>query len=97
MTVYIDKDFKCHATQAEGMSAVESEYFNGKCAALVECYRYVPAGDVWVRQDGEVFAGEMIAPHTDVTSAMAMQSVYEEMTESAGDYVAAYEEGVQSA
>lgn len=97
MTVYIDKDFKCHAFQAEGLVAVESEYFDGKCAALIECYRFVPEGNVWTRRDGEVFAGEMIAPHMDITVAMALQAEYDDMKNNAADYVAAYEEGVQSA
>lgn len=97
MTVYIDKDFKCHATPSDGMVAVETEYFNGKCAALVECYRFVPEGNVWVRADGEVFAGEMVAPHKDISAALAVQAAYDDVAGNAGDYVAAYEEGVQSA
>ena len=97
MTVYIDSDFRCHAAPGDGRTAVEAEYFDGKCAALIECYRFIPAGQVWVRRDGEVFAGEMIAPHMDITVAQALQAEYDSMSENAGDYVAAYEEGVQSA
>jgi hypothetical protein len=43
-----------------------------------------------------VFAGEMIAPHKDTASALEIQKEYEAMEENAGDYVAAYNEGVAS-
>jgi len=97
MTVYMDKDFKCYAAPAEGLTAAESGYFDGKCAALIKCYRFVPEGAAWTREDGEVFVGEMIAPHTDITAALAVQAAYDWMTECAGGCVAAYEEGVQNA
>ena len=97
MTVYIDKDFKCHAAPADGLTAVESGYFDGKCAALIGCYRFVPEGEMWMREDGVVFTGEMVAPHKDTAPALAVQEEYDKMAENAGDYAAAYEEGVQSA
>lgn len=40
MTVYIDKDYKCHANQAEGLTPVESDFFNGKCDTFIEGYCY---------------------------------------------------------
>lgn len=61
-TIYIDSDFKCHAEDGGGMTAVETDFFDGKCAAFLEGYRYVPAGAVWTREDGVSFIGEMIAP-----------------------------------
>lgn len=95
--VYIDNDFKCHAAPSEGVVAVENDFFDGKCDMLIECYRFVPDGQTWTREDGVVFPGEMIAPHKDITTALVAQAEYERLTENAGDYVAAYEEGVQSA
>ena len=61
------------------------------------CYRFVPEGAAWTREDGAVFIGEMIAPHKDITAALSIQNEYDHMEENAGDYTAAYEEGVQSA
>lgn len=61
-TIYIDPDFKCHLTDDGTMTAVETDYFDGKCDAMVEGYRFVPAGQSWTRSDGVVFRGEMIAP-----------------------------------
>ena len=62
MTVYIDSDFKCHAANDGAYTAVETDFFYGKCDAYMEGYRFVPAGAVWTREDGAVFHGEMIAP-----------------------------------
>lgn len=62
MTIYIDADFKCHTEGSGSMTAVETDFFDDKCADYIEGYRYIPAGEVWTRADGVVFRGEMIAP-----------------------------------
>lgn len=61
-TIYIDSDFKCHVTNDGNMAVVETDFFDGKCTEYIEGYRFVPAGSTWIREDGEVFEGEMIAP-----------------------------------
>lgn len=60
--IYIGSEFKCHTVNDGSMIAVETDFFDGKCNAYIEGYRYVPAGETWVREDGVVFTGEMIAP-----------------------------------
>lgn len=44
------------------MTEVETGFFDGKCPAYIEGYRFVPDGKTWVREDGIMFQGEMIAP-----------------------------------
>ena len=39
-TIYIDSDFKCHATNDGTMTAVETDYFVDKCDAYIEGYCY---------------------------------------------------------
>ena len=92
-TIYIDADFKCHVSDDGTMTAVETDFFDGKCAAYIEGYRFVPAGSVWTRQDGVVFPGEMIAPHTNYSILAAAQAQYEADT---AQLSAAYQEGVNS-
>ena len=75
MTIYIDNDYKCHVFAAEGRRAVETELFDGKCPEWIESYRYVPAGETWTREDGEVFT-EMMAPWEDLGEAYAAQAAY---------------------
>lgn len=62
MTIYYDESYICHSTQAPGLVPVETEFFDGKCPAFIEGYRFVPEGKTWVREDGTAFKGEMIAP-----------------------------------
>lgn len=62
MTIYIDTGYRCHVSPAEGLTPIETDAFDGKCAAYIEGYRFVPAGAVWTRSDGVGFQGEMIAP-----------------------------------
>lgn len=61
-TIYIDSDFKCRTVGDGALTAVETDFFDGKCDAMVEGYRFVPTGQSWTREDGAVFEGEMIAP-----------------------------------
>lgn len=77
MTIYIDSDYKCHATDDGTMTAVETDYFDGKCDTYIEGYRYVPSGESWIREDGEIFAGEMVAPLEDWQELDAAQAKYE--------------------
>ena len=76
MTIYIDSDYKCYVSAADGRRAVETDEFNGKCAEWIESFRLVPAGETWTRGDGEVFTGEMLAPWKDLGKAYAAQTAY---------------------
>ena len=78
MTIYIDSDFKCYAEGSEGRTAVETDFFAGKCSAFIEGYRYIPAGQSWTREDGEVFSGEMLAPWLDYRALELAQGMYEQ-------------------
>lgn len=75
MTIYIDNDYKCYISAAEGRRTVETDAFNGKCAEWIESFRYVPEGETWTREDGEVFTG-MMAPWKDLGKAYAAQTAY---------------------
>lgn len=76
MTIYIDNDYKCYVSAADGRRAIETDAFNGKCAEWIESFRFVPAGETWTREDGKVFKGEMAAPWKDLGSAYAAQTAY---------------------
>ena len=92
-TIYLDSVFKCHVTDDGTMTAVETPFFDGKCSAFVEGYRFIPSGETWTREDGAVFRGEMIAPWKPYNELAAAQAQYEaDMAELAE----AYQEGVNS-
>ena len=89
MTIYIDSDYKCHTSPGKGLTAVETGFFDGKCRQYIEGYRFVPAGESWTREDGQVFTGEMIAPAEDSRILEAAQSAYEEAMATNADALAA--------
>lgn len=76
-TVYVDSDFKCHATNDGTMLAVETRFFDDKCPAFIEGYRLIPSGYTWAREDGTVFEGEMISPWKPWNELDAAQREYE--------------------
>lgn len=76
MTIYIDNDYKCYVSSAEGRRAVETNFFDGKCEEWIESYRFVPDGETWTREDGEEFRGEMVTPWKDLSEAYTAQTAY---------------------
>jgi hypothetical protein len=78
MKIYIDTNFKCHIDNPnEEYREIETSYFDDKCVALIEGYRFVPSGESWTRSDGKVFTGEMIAPWKNYSELDAIQREYE--------------------
>ncbi len=77
MKVYIDHDYKCHVSKDGTMRAFDVPDFDGKCKEFIEGYRYVPAGEHWVKPNGEFFRGEMIAPWKDYNELYIAQLEYE--------------------
>ena len=75
MTIYIDSDYKCYVSAAEGRRAIETDAFNGKCPEWIESFRFVPEGETWTRGDGEVFTN-MVSPWKDLGEAYAAQAAY---------------------
>jgi hypothetical protein len=76
-TIFMDSEFKCHTANDGTMTAVETDFFDGKCDAFIEGYIFVPPGETWTRSDGEVFHGEMISPWKDYDELDAAQREYE--------------------
>lgn len=77
MQIYIDADFKCYTALKEGRTALETDFFEGKCAAYIEGYRFVPAWKTWTAADGTVYSGEMITPWKPWAELDAAQRAYE--------------------
>lgn len=75
--IYIDKEYKCYVSPGPGLTAVETDFFDGKCDAYIEGYRFVPSGQTWTRSDGVKFAGEMVSPWKDWNELDAAQREYE--------------------
>lgn len=81
-TIYLNKDFQCSVTEkSDTVQSIETDAFDGKCNAYVEGYRFIPEGQQWTREDGIVFAGEMIAPFKDYTQLEMVQKLYEQLAE----------------
>ena len=81
MTIYIDSDYICHTSNADGRRAFTVGFFDGKCKYFIEHYRYIPAGETWTRADGEIFTGELLTPAVNYSIIEAAQSAYEEAQE----------------
>lgn len=77
MIIFLDKDFKCHVRTSESLRKFEVPFFDGKCSTFIEGYRFVPDGEAWVRDDGEVFHGEMISPWKPYDELEKAQTAWE--------------------
>ena len=78
MKIYIDGNYCCHADAIAGGREIDVPFFDGKCTAFIEAYRFVPDGEAWARADGVVFQGEMLSVCGDLAVAKIKQEQYEE-------------------
>lgn len=74
MIIYIDAQHKCHVVDDGNMIAVETDFFNGKCAAFIEGYKLVPAETEY---NGKMVVGDMYFPWVDFKELEAAQIAYE--------------------
>lgn len=98
MKIYIDSDYKCHVSPAEGLREIEAPEFDGYCAEYIEGMRLVPEGETWVREDGHPFPGRMKSPWKDSVKLEKAQLEYElaQYKTALEDAYTAYESGVNS-
>lgn len=82
-TIYIDSEFKCHVTNDGTMTAVETDFFDGKCDTFIEGYCH---------EAGE--NGIAIYPWKPYAELAAAQTQHERDN---AELLKAYEEGVNSA
>lgn len=76
--IYVDSQYCCHVSNPDGAyRQVETDFFQGKCDAFVEGYRFVPQGESWTSPEGAVFRGEMVAPWKPYSELDAAQREYE--------------------
>jgi hypothetical protein len=87
-TIYIDSEFRCHASNDGTMTAFETGFFDNKCDAFIEGYRFIPKGQTWTRSDGVSFQGEMITPWRPYNILRAYQEQYEKMSTVSDEIVA---------
>lgn len=77
--IYLDDDYKCHIVNDGTMRPYETDTFDDSCQEFIEGHRIVPAGEVWIRKDMEVFGprGEMKSPWKDYNTLLLAQTLYE--------------------
>ena len=75
-TIYLDADYKCHTQNDGTMREFNVPFFNDKCPAIIESHRYIPDGEMWVREDGVIFDQLMLAPWRDIRQYDGEQQQY---------------------
>lgn len=91
MIIYIDDDYRCHTSNPDGTyREFDVSFFDDKCTALVEGYRYEPAGE---GRNGEIYPYDRITPAVDYSTISIAQEQYDlDMAEAA----MSYQEGVNA-
>ena len=94
MTIYIDNEFKCHVSDDGTRRAFDVPFFNDKCTEFIEGYRFVPSGETWTREDGQVFAGEMVALCRDYSQILEIQTAVDHAQAQAQQMIDEYEQAL---
>lgn len=80
MIIYIDEQYRCHSEDDGTMTAIETDFFNGKCSAFIEGYVFLPEGKTIEYDSKLTMKGEAIFPWEDIRVLNAYQTQYEAMT-----------------
>ena len=75
--VFIDSDFCCYVTNNGTMSEIHTDFFDGKCQAFIEGYRFIPHGSSWTDENGVSFKGETVFPWKPYDELDQAQREYE--------------------
>lgn len=94
MTIYIDNDYKCHVTDDGTRRVFDVPFFDGKCAEFIEGYRFVPIGETWIRSDGQMFTGEMIASFREYSHIAEIQDAVDRAQAQAQQTINEYEQAL---
>lgn len=76
MKVYIDNEYRCYISPKDGLTEIETDFFDDKCKEFIEGYRFIPHGAIWTRDDGTEFHGDMVSPWKDYKELMIPQNIY---------------------
>ena len=94
MIVYVDKENKCHTSDDGTMTAVETDFFDGKCETFIEGYCY-EAKETSVAIYPWKDYDELDAAQREYERQMLAE--YQENSIPTSELEAAYQEGVNSA
>lgn len=97
--IYIDSEFKCHVTDDGTMTEITTDFFDGKCDAFIEGYRFIPDDQSWINVEGFSSSGEMISPWKPYDELNIAQRAYEQeqyaiLLAEKHSYTEAYNQGV---
>ena len=77
MKIYLDSEYKCYTEAGEGLTEIETDVFDYICPDLIPCYRFVPSGHSWTREDGKTFEGEMLTIWDSSADVVKFQMEYD--------------------
>ena len=80
MRVYVDPAHCCHLEAAADRKPLDTEFFkDNSCREFVEGFSCLLPGESLEREDGRIFRGLMLWPHSDYTMLIALQAMYERL------------------
>lgn len=73
-TIYLDSNYMCHISNNGTMQEVQTDIFDSMCEKAIECYRFIPEGQVWKKTETITLHGPFIQA---VTESSLIQQQYE--------------------
>lgn len=72
--IYLDNNYMCHLENDGTMQEVQTDIFDSMCEKAIECYRFIPEGQVWNKTKTITLRGPFIQA---VTESSLIQQQYE--------------------
>lgn len=73
-TIYLDSNYMCHISNNGTWQEVTTDIFDSMCEKAIECYRFIPEGQVWKKSKTIILRGPFVQA---VTESSLIQQQYE--------------------
>ena len=78
LKIYLDSDYICHSSNIGNLREYITDFFDENTPEkFIDGYRIVPDGEIWIREDGVTFQGEMVAPAINYEGLKKVQEQYQ--------------------
>ena len=59
-TIYLDSNYMCHINNNGTRQKIVTDVFDSMCEKAIECYRFIPEGQVWKKTKAITLRGPFI-------------------------------------
>ena len=74
-TIYLDSNYMCHIDDNGTRQKIVTDVFDSMCEKAIECYRFIPEGQIWEKSKTSILHGPFIQAVTESSSIQQQHEI----------------------